>query len=102
MIWLNGTSKGNLPVTIETFFHLYIHVPKALYTLVVQSVCSYMYLLDNVQIRFGTKLDRHIIGIPIGTTCVPLVANWFLNIGTPHFEGMFYQIYPYIYAAEYG
>ena len=36
------------------------------------------YLLDNICIRFGTKLYRQIVGIPMGTNCVPLVANLFL------------------------
>ena len=36
------------------------------------------YLLDNIYIRFGTKLYRHIVGIPMGTNCVPLVADLFL------------------------
>ena len=29
-------------------------------------------------IRFGTKLHRHIVGIPMGTNCAPLVADLFL------------------------
>ena len=37
-----------------------------------------IYLLDNIYIRFGTKLYRHIIGIPMGTYCAPLVADLFL------------------------
>ena len=37
-----------------------------------------VYLLDNIFIRFGTKLCRQIIGIPIGTYCAPLVAALFL------------------------
>ena len=36
------------------------------------------YLLDNIYIRFGTKLYRHIVGIPMGTNCAPLVADLFL------------------------
>ena len=32
------------------------------------------YLLDNIFIRFGSKLYRQIVGIPMGTNCVPLVA----------------------------
>ena len=28
--------------------------------------------------RFGTKLYRQIVGIPMGTNCVPLVADLFL------------------------
>ena len=34
--------------------------------------------LDNIFIRFGSKLYRHIVGIPIGTYCAPLVADLFL------------------------
>ena len=36
------------------------------------------YLLDNIFIRFGSKLYRQIVGIPIGTNCAPLVADSFL------------------------
>ena len=32
----------------------------------------------NIYIRFGTKLYRQIVGIPMGTNCVPLVADLFL------------------------
>ena len=35
------------------------------------------YLLDNIFIRFGSKLYRQIVGIPMGTNCAPLVANLF-------------------------
>ena len=34
--------------------------------------------LDNIYIRFGTKLYRQIFGIPMGTNCAPLVADLFL------------------------
>ena len=37
-----------------------------------------IFLLDNIYIRFGTKLFRQIVGIPMGTTCTPLVADLFL------------------------
>ena len=44
-----------------------------------QKVCdALVYLLDNIYIRFGTKLYRQTIGIPMGTNCVPLVADMFL------------------------
>ena len=36
------------------------------------------FLLDNIYIRFGTKLFRQILGIPIGTNCRPLLADLFL------------------------
>ena len=34
--------------------------------------------MDNIYIRFGTKLYRQIVGIPKGTNCAPLVADLFL------------------------
>ena len=44
-----------------------------------QNVCDALsYLLDNIYIRFGTKLYRQIVGIPLGTNCTPLVADLFL------------------------
>ena len=36
------------------------------------------YLLDNIFIRFGSKLYRQIVGIPMGTNCASLVADLFL------------------------
>ena len=36
------------------------------------------YLLDNIYIRFGNKLYRQIVGIPMGTNCATLVAVLFL------------------------
>ena len=32
----------------------------------------------TIYIRFGTKLYRQIIGIPMGTNCAPLEADLFL------------------------
>ena len=44
-----------------------------------QKMCDALhYLLDNLFIRFGSKLYRQIVGIPIGTNCAPLVADLFL------------------------
>ena len=41
-----------------------------------QNVCeALIYLLDNIYIRFGTKLYRQIVGISMGTNCAPLVAD---------------------------
>ena len=37
-----------------------------------------IYLLDNIYIRFGIKLYRQIVGIPMGTNCAPLLADLFL------------------------
>ena len=33
------------------------------------------YLLENVFIRFGSKIYRKIVGIPMGTNYAPLVAE---------------------------
>ena len=44
-----------------------------------QNMCkALIYLLDNIYIRFDTKLYRQIVGIPMGTNCAPLVADLFL------------------------
>ena len=44
-----------------------------------QNMCeALIYLLDNIHIRFGTKLYRQIVGIPMGTNCAPVVADLFL------------------------
>ena len=44
-----------------------------------QNVCDALsFLLDNIYIRVGTKLNRQIVGIPMGTNCAPLVADLFL------------------------
>ena len=37
-----------------------------------------IHLLDNIYIRFGTKLYRHVVDIPMGTYYAPLVADLFL------------------------
>ena len=36
-----------------------------------------MFLLDNIFIRYGTKLYRQVVVIPMGTNCAPLVADLF-------------------------
>ena len=44
-----------------------------------QKVCEALtFLLDNIYIRFGSKLYRKIVGITMGTDCAPLVADLFL------------------------
>ena len=39
---------------------------------------AFIYLLDNIYIRFGSKLYRQNVGISMGTNCAPLVADLFL------------------------
>ena len=36
------------------------------------------FLLDNIYIRFGSKLYRQIVGIPMDTNCAFLVTDLFL------------------------
>ena len=44
-----------------------------------QNVCDALtFLLDNIFIRFGIKLYRQVVGIPMGTNCAPLAADLFL------------------------
>ena len=44
-----------------------------------RKVCeALIFLLDNIYIRFGSNLYRQIVGIPMDTNCVPLVADLFL------------------------
>ena len=66
------------PVMIEK--HFFTFSDQSRYTLwSCQNVCDVLsYLMDNIYIRFGTKLYRHIVGIPMGTNCAPLVADLFL------------------------
>ena len=45
----------------------------------LSNVCDALtHLLDNIFIRFGTKLNRQVVGIPMCTNCGPLVADLFL------------------------
>ena len=53
--------------------------PKKYHAWSCQNVCDALtFLLDNIFIRFGTKLYRQVVGIPNGTNCAPLVADLFL------------------------
>ena len=52
---------------------------RELYSGMQQNVCDALtFLLDSIFIRFGTKLYRQVVGIPMGTNCAPLVADLFL------------------------
>ena len=44
-----------------------------------QKMCDALhFILDIIFIRFGSKLYRQIVGIPMGTNCAPLVADLFM------------------------
>jgi len=36
------------------------------------------YLIDNIFIQVSDKVCKKVVGIPMGTVCVPLLANLFL------------------------
>ena len=53
--------------------------PKQYKLWLCQKMCDVLhYLFDNIFIRFGSKLYRQIVDIPMGTYCAPLVADLFL------------------------
>ena len=60
------------------FFSLLLYIIITIYGRVKKVCDALVYLLDNIFIRFGTKLYRQTIGIPMGTNCAPLVADLFL------------------------
>ena len=68
-----------------------------------QNVCdAYSFLLDNIYIRFSTKLYRQIVGSPMGTTCAPLVSDLFLFCYEREFiTSFFYYNQPDIIEAFY-
>ena len=67
---------------LKTMVHFIWHVmTERLPLLSCQNVCDALsYLLDNIYIRFGTKLYRQTVGIPMGTNCAPLEANLFCTV----------------------
>ena len=67
------TKYGSLKLGVA--FGLFNYMYKTLY---LKYKSKLHYLLDNIFIRFGSKLYRQIVGIPMGTNCAPLVADLFL------------------------
>ena len=63
-------------VTTETHFDS--EKPKTYHAWSCQNVCDALTFLLDIFIRFGTKLYRQVVGIPIGTNCAPLVLDLFL------------------------
>ena len=58
--------------------HFTSEKPKKYHAWSGQNVCdSLTFFLDNIFIRFGTKLYKQVVGIPMGN-CAPLVADLFL------------------------
>ena len=70
--------KALLTLHVMTEMHFTSEKPKKYYAWSCQNVCDALtFLLDNIFIRFGTKLYRQVVGIPMGTYCAPLVADLF-------------------------
>ena len=72
--------KALLTSHVMTEMHFFAsEKPKKYHAWSCQNVCDALtFLLDNIFIRFGTKLYRQVVGIPMGTNCAPLVADLFL------------------------
>ena len=66
-----------LPVTIGKRFSLLQTIEDIRFGL-LGMYDALSYLLDNIYIRFGNKLYRRIVGIPMGSNCVPVEAYLFL------------------------
>ena len=62
----------------ELFFASELHKKYDLWTF--QKVTDALnYLLDNIYIKFGSKLFRKIVGISIRTNCAPLLLTCFCS-----------------------
>ena len=59
------------------FFSILMYTINTIYGHVKKSLIPLFCLLDDIFIRFGTKLYRQTIGIQMGTNCAPLVADLF-------------------------
>ena len=71
--------KALLTLHVMTEMHFYFRKPKKYHAWSCQSVCDALtFLLDNIFVRFGNKLCRQVVGIPMDTNCAPLVADLFL------------------------
>ena len=58
-------------------------------TLDAKELCTLVnYLIDNIYVKFGTRLFRQTVGIPMGTDCAPLLADLFLH----YYEFEFMQL----------
>ena len=80
LIEVPSREKGLLTLHVVTEMHFLLQKNlKKYHAWSCQNVCDALtFLLDNIFIRFGTKLYRQVVGIPMGTNCAPLVADLFL------------------------
>ena len=52
---------------------------------------AFKFLLDNIYVRFGNKVYKQVIGIPMGTNCAPLIADLFLYWYESQFMAKIYK-----------
>ena len=53
---------------------MYFPLKKCSVSISLECMCEVLtYLLDDIYIRFGTKLYRQIAGIPMGHNCAPFI-----------------------------
>ena len=73
--------EGSLYLACNDKMHFFFtsEQPKSYKLLSCQKMYDSLHsLLDNIFIRFGSKLYRQIVGIPMGSYCAPLVADLLL------------------------
>ena len=82
LILLKEPSREKALLTLHVMTEMHFLLQKNLkkyHAWSCQNVCDALtFLLDNIFIRFGTKLYRQVVGIPMGTNYAPLVADLFL------------------------
>ena len=70
--------------------------PEIIYIYIYQKGCEALtFLLDNIYIRFDSKLYRQIVDIPMGTYCTPLVADLFgtnVNLSNDLFSDVYRSV----------
>ena len=82
MILLKEPSREKAVLTLHVMTEMHFLLWKKLkkyHAWSCQNVCdALIFLMDKMFIRFGTKLYRQVVEIPMGTNCTPLVADLFL------------------------
>ena len=78
LILLKEPSREKALLTLHVMTEMHFLLRKNLKIIMHGHVKMYVmcltFLLDNIFIRFSTKLYRQRVGIPMGTNCAPLVA----------------------------
>ena len=81
MILLKEPSREKALFTLPVMTNMHFFIRKSLkyHGWSCQNVCEALtFLLGKIFIRFGTKLYRQVVGIPMGIYCAPVVADLFL------------------------